>query len=662
MKNKTRSLLDLRSTATAWLVLALCASLCAENVDAAGAETQKPITLVVAPPVFNDALRTWIQFRQRQGREIFLLSLSALDENGNFDQGVQTAPIASPPELKAKILKIARERPIEAILLVGDGAPTNESNFGWRDVAPAARVPARVLTVFGCEETLASDAYYADFDDDGTPDAPIGRIPAKTPDELRDYIAKVVRYEEASPVGNWTRKINVVAGPNGLDMQATTSDPNADGSIKNPLFSGLSSLVDVVVDKMTRRLFSDYLPPEFALSLTQCSPRSAFCPYPPEFKKTFLERANEGALFFVYLGHGNVQSLDSLQTSPTNAYELFEIADVAKWKTPDAAPIALFFACYTGAFDATIPSLAEECALTPNGPVAALAASRLSAPYGLCVLGSALMAAAFDHDDSNEKTLGEIVLKAQRMATTPVKNEKEENELEIDFEDDSTEKKALAASDDLQDDETKRKPGSELARLNKRLEHSLVFAERERRKNGSFRNALDQAAKTFDPTGSRLDDQIKDHVAEFNLLGDPLIRVKTPVRIPIKSSDIAYATRSLQISGEIPNPTRETTVQIEITPADFRSPTRTVARSSAFVESPETRDEFERTYYEANRFVVAKAQTKTKNGKFNAQITMPAEYSGASVVRISACDGERFYVGSNRFVARPFTPAPKTER
>jgi len=661
MDNKTRSLLNLR-LARAVLASFVAILACAANVgkcdDLKNGATSKPITLVVAPPVFNDALQTWIKYRQRQGREIYLLPLSALDENGQNDQGIQAAPVASPHEIKAKILKIANERPIEAILLVGDGAPTLDAKFGWRDVTPAARVPALVLPVFGCEESLASDAYYADFDKDGVPDAPIGRIPAKTPDELSAYIAKVIRYEEASPVGNWTRKINVVAGPNGLDMNSFGAAPKDDAD-EYPMFSGLSTLVDVIVEKMTRQLFSDYLPPEFALSLTQCNTQSAYCPYPPEFKQTFLERANEGALFFVYLGHGNVQSLDRLETS-AKTYDLFEIEDVPEWNVPNAAPVALFFACYSGAFDATAPSLAEECALSRNGPVAALASSRLSAPYGLCVLGSSLLAATFDSYDSKEKTLGEILLKAQRLAATPQKEENEEEELTIDFEEEAdSEAPTLEIP---AEGENPVGPGEGLARLNRRLERDLETAEKARQKNASFRNALDQAAKIFDPTGSRLDDQIKDHIAEFNLLGDPLLRLKTPTRVSVNSDKIAYETRRLQISGEIPNAARDLIVQIEITPADFRSATRNPKRSGAFVESAEAKAEYERAYEESNRFVVAASQTKTRNGKFSATIDMPVDYSGASVVRIYASDGARFYVGSNRFMARPFTPTTKTNR
>ena len=88
------------------------------------AEKEKPAVLVVCPPVFESALQPWIEYRRSQGYELFLLSLAATNSDGSVDEGIQLEPVASPAEIKAKILKVAKDHDVAAVVLVGDGAPT----------------------------------------------------------------------------------------------------------------------------------------------------------------------------------------------------------------------------------------------------------------------------------------------------------------------------------------------------------------------------------------------------------------------------------------------------------------------------------------------------------------------------------------------------------
>ncbi|MBP3556936.1 MAG: hypothetical protein J6K20_04435 [Thermoguttaceae bacterium] len=639
--------------------------------------------LVVSPPIFDAALQPWIERRQAEGYQISRLSLAARSGD-SVDFGIQTAPVATPDELRAQIRRFALSPPgpesVAAVVLVGDGAPTLSASFGWRDVVPAPRLSPQVVQIFGSEDHLATDSFYSDLDDDGVPDVPLGRFPVETPAELTALVEKIARYETASPPGDWTRKINVVAGPNGLDLSVVGSSPDAAPAAPSVALSGLSSFVDSVVDNMSRQLFSEFLPQEYAVSLTRCSLKSEFCPYPPTFGRTFLDRANEGSLFLVYLGHGRVFGLDRLTTASGGDYGVFEIDDVPALRSPNGAPIALFFSCYAGAYDANEPCLAEAVALSPNGPVAAIAASRRTAPYGMCVLGSSLLDAAFDNTNlNNDKklTLGEIFLRAQRKTLEPPQNDatQQERENEIQFDDETSPKDAAKSQPVLPStfNETTADPieraerriaeergrvaeiNAGLDRLNARLEQTARAAER-RRDAKSFRETLDRAAKIFDPTASRLEKQLEDHVALFNLFGDPLLRVKFPERCAVEAPEIAYSTKTLPVSGVVPNATeRQTTVRVELLLADFRSPIAKPRRSKTFVESAEARAEFETTYRAANNFVVAASQVATQTERFQADIVVPADFSGECVVRVAATDGDRYWIGSRRVLVRPFS-------
>jgi hypothetical protein len=76
-------------------------------------------------------------------------------------------------------------------------------------------------------------------------------------------------------------------------------------------------------------------------------------------------------------------------------------------------PLAVLMACFTGAFDAPVECLAERLLVQPGGPVAVLAATRVSMPYGNTVLGYELLRATFT---GHEETLGRTFLQAQRAA------------------------------------------------------------------------------------------------------------------------------------------------------------------------------------------------------------------------------------------------------
>ncbi|MCF0234556.1 MAG: hypothetical protein HUK22_06210, partial [Thermoguttaceae bacterium] len=225
--------------------LVFYASVSTSRLDAAPQETASeravPKTvLVVAPSVFHDALRPWIDYRESQGYRVAVISPQSVGVGD--DSEIKTRPVATPAEIRDAIREFAQTNPLAAILIVGDGAPTANARYGWRDAVAAPLRRALVLPVFGGEEFIATDSYYSDLDGDFVPDVPIGRMPAETPEELNDVIQKIIRYETA-PFGTWTRKINVYCGPNGLDLSVVGSSPDSRPAVENSsfAFAGISS-------------------------------------------------------------------------------------------------------------------------------------------------------------------------------------------------------------------------------------------------------------------------------------------------------------------------------------------------------------------------------------------------------------------------------------
>ncbi|MBQ5790537.1 MAG: hypothetical protein IIW01_09620, partial [Thermoguttaceae bacterium] len=52
---------------------------------------------------------------------------------------------------------------------------------------------------------------------------------------------------------------------------------------------------------------------------------------------------------------------------------------------------------------------------------------------------------------------------------------------------------------------------------------------------------------------------------------------------------------------------------------------------------------------------VASSEVATQTERFQANIVVPADFSGECVVRVAATDGERYWIGSRRVLVRPFS-------
>jgi hypothetical protein len=82
------------------------------------------------------------------------------------------------------------------------------------------------------------------------------------------------------------------------------------------------------------------------------------------------------------------------------------IGDVPKLRCSGHNPLAVLVACSTGALDSPGGCLASELLTADEGPVAVVAASRITMPYGNTVLGCEMLRACFrDRPDHLGETL-----------------------------------------------------------------------------------------------------------------------------------------------------------------------------------------------------------------------------------------------------------------
>lgn len=409
-----------------------------------------PDTLVVCPVEFQDGITEWIRYRTAQGHRILVVPSDR-----------------SPNKIKESINDVAKLGNLETVLLIGDADPNLlRDPRTERHYLPTQHVEAKVNVRFGSERDIASDNWYADLDHDLLPDLAIGRIAASSSAEVEQILARSMQYEQSGDHGPWRRRVNLVAG-----------------------VGGFGPLADGILESATKKFLTERIPSDFETSMTYGSWQSPYCPDPRRFHATTLDRFNEGCLFWVYVGHGHPLQLDQVQT-PGQRFHIFDRNDVRKLNAAHQAPIAIFMACYTGAFDLSQDCLAEEMLRAKSGPVAVLGASRVALPYAMAVMANEMLDEYFTN---RCETIGELFRRGKcRMAQSP------------------------------------EEPGD---------------------KN---RQWIDLLAASFSPTRDMLEDERREHVSLFHLFGDPLMRLKHPSEIAIEAPTRSVAGETIELIGKSP--------------------------------------------------------------------------------------------------------------
>ncbi|MDA2923343.1 DUF2341 domain-containing protein [Acidobacteria bacterium AH-259-L09] len=221
------------------------------------------------------------------------------------------------------------------VLLVGDASfdPRDYLGLGESDWVPTFFVETAFL------ET-ASDDWFVDFDSDGVPELPVGRLPVGTPAEADTVVAKIVAYEQ-EPDAPWKQEVLLVADEN---------DPFTDFEQAS---SGLKAL----------------LSPQLTVGEIFRGQSGATT------KTELLAKLNEGQLLVNYMGHGSVEVW---------AGNVLTSADARALTNGSRLPFFVSLTCLNGFFhDPYQESLAEALLKAEQGgAVAVWASSALTTPQG----------------------------------------------------------------------------------------------------------------------------------------------------------------------------------------------------------------------------------------------------------------------------------------
>ena len=490
--------------------------------------------VVVRPQAWQAALQKWKDYRQQQGHRFWELDS-------------ELGPVA----LGESIRKLAGMHAITHVVLAGD-VQAGVGTFYH---------PSTALVQFGGTDSLASDHDFGDLDNDGVPDIAVGRVPAGSEAQLRSFLDRVIAYESNDDFSSWRRDVHVVAGVGGFGV-----------------------VTDSIIELTTRKFLSETVPPWVNLSMTQASLSSLYCPDPLSFSKVTLERMNEGSAFWVYIGHGWVDQLDVIRVGK-EAYPIFtakQIPDVGTQRPP----IAIFLACFTGAIDATQHCLASQLVLAQDGPIAAIAASRVSGPYGLAILSDGLLRGYYEQQLPN---VGELLLQAKRASL---------------------------------DDERFTKSASAESRL----------------------GVINSIASAMTPKGYDLKAERQEHVWQMNLLGDPLMRLNYGQKLQVDcdgSSVVPGQNLQVQIQSQLAgNLSVEFAVRRGV-------PQESVRQVQTDWRTPEGRQGYNQRYQLANSQVLASVSVPIQPGLTTVQLPVPEKIRvGRYLVRAFLQSDQAYKVGS----------------
>lgn len=396
-------------------------------------------------------------------------------------------------------------------------------------------------------------------------------------------LRRSIAYEQSQSFGPWRDRIHATAGVGGFGV-----------------------LADTAIESVARRLLSEGIPDRFQLNMTYASLTSPYCPDPFSLTRSFIGKINEGGLFWVYIGHGGVDRLDDFMVG-NDSIPICSKEHVSQFDVQDGPPIALMLACFTGAFDARVDCFAETMLSRKDGPIAVIAGSRVTMPYGLSQLSSEMMDGCF-YDQI--PTLGGILLNAKRNIW----------------------KQSEASTAKEQDPNSSTQP-------------QVSAGERLRAKQQSL---IEQMATALSPEGHDLAEERREHVRLMNLLGDPLLRVRHPISIPIRCENEPNAGKPISISGRSPHPGK---LKVELALSRDRLPDG-IRSVSDFHGTDAQRQSMQDNYSRASDLVLVKFEQEIAAGEFSLELSIPPDCRGRCVVRAFVYGKNEWASGSQRVNVR----------
>ena len=296
--------------------------------------------------------------REGQGMSVSVIDVE--DIYDEFSYGVHTVRAIKDFLLLAATTWI---KPPRYVILLGDASydPRNYMGRGELDFVPTKLVDATY------NET-ASDDWLTDFNNDGSADIPVGRLPVRTAAQADLVISKIVNF---SPANVPASALLVADDPTGYYFNFEQANDEVQSLLPG----------DVTVLRVNRRT-------------------------DPNAHANVIANLNAGQQLVNYSGHGNVDTWSGT----------FNSTDATALTNNNKLPFVVVMDCLNGYFhDPTLEGIAEALIKAPNGgAVAAFASSGLTIPDGQHDMSKRLYTLLYG---SQPIALGDAVKQAKNATT-----------------------------------------------------------------------------------------------------------------------------------------------------------------------------------------------------------------------------------------------------
>ena len=317
--------------------------------------------LVIGPNDLLEPFKPLLDWREQQGMSTLAVPVEAVFDQ--FGYGFHE------PEAIRSFIRYADEnwdKPPSYVLLIGDATYDPR---GYQSPVDGNLLPTFFIqTEYGGE--TASDVRFTIFDNTTRPKIALGRIPARTPNQVITIVNKILTYERRAGKEKWRRKVLAVA-----DGQ--------DAAFTNDAKSFLENFSNDFVGTL-------YAPQAGVVTANQ------------QIRKYI----NKGIFLLAYFGHGSIDMWGK--------DHLLSNEDLPSLNNLDQLPVVLNVTCLTGLF--THPKLESmaETFLWQNqgGAISVLAPTSLTLPSDQDFLSQQL---AQGFAGRMEPTIGKIFLSAQRQ-------------------------------------------------------------------------------------------------------------------------------------------------------------------------------------------------------------------------------------------------------
>ena len=310
-------------------------------------ELEVPDLLIITLPEWKIQADRLAEFRRTNDK----LSVAVATINEIYNEFSSGKPDVSAIRDFARFLWLKNPAKFKYLLLFGDATYDYKNNNQFSYVNPKLYIPT-----YESRESLnpifsfSSDDYFAFLEtDEGewtennqgshTMDISVGRLPAKSAEDAKNVVDKLVYYAQtAKTIGRWRGKISFVAD-------------DGDGNIHQEDADRIANLIGNQDENLSiNKIYVD--------NFKQTSTASGTIA--PDANKSLNKAVNEGSLIVNYSGHGGPDGWTE--------EKILTIDQIESWRNLGNMPLFLTATCSFGRFDdPSVVSGAEIAMLSPRG-------------------------------------------------------------------------------------------------------------------------------------------------------------------------------------------------------------------------------------------------------------------------------------------------------